>query len=187
MYTIKENVQSELIINKSRFITFIYRIKKLDEVSQILSNLKINYKDATHYCYAYTLENIKKASDDGEPTHTAGRPMLNVLENKKINNVLVVVIRYFGGVKLGAGGLVRAYSNAVTSALKEASIIPLTKEFTKRIEFKYQNVKEVDYVLRNNKITHKEFCKNIIYEFVYQEGNYPKEIEKYVINSENSY
>lgn len=181
MYTITKDVQSELIINKSRFITFIYRVKSVSEINQILSNLKNNYKDATHYCYAYVINNIKKASDDGEPSHTAGRPMLNVLENKKINNVLAVVIRYFGGIKLGAGGLVRAYTNAVSSALKSASLTPVINELKIRIEFRYEDINKVNYLLRNYKITYKEFSQNVIYEFIYEEGKYPDGVEKYLI------
>ena len=184
MYTITKDVQSELIINKSRFITFIYRVKSVSEINQILSNLKNNYKDATHYCYAYVINNIKKASDDGEPSHTAGRPMLNVLENKKINNVLAVVIRYFGGIKLGAGGLVRAYTNAVSSALKSASLTPVINELKIRIEFRYEDINKVNYLLRNYKITYKEFSQNVIYEFIYEEGKYPDGIEKNLIKKE---
>lgn len=181
MYTITKDVQSELIINKSRFITFIYRVKSVSEVNQILSNLKNNYKDATHYCYAYVINNIKKASDDGEPSHTAGRPMLNVLENKKINNVLAVVIRYFGGIKLGASGLVRAYTNAVSGALKSASLTPFINELKIRIEFRYEDINKVNYHLKNYKITYKEFSQNVIYEFIYEEGKYPDGVEKYLI------
>ncbi len=184
MYTITKDVQSELIINKSRFITFIYRVKSVSEINQILSNLKNNYKDATHYCYAYVINNIKKASDDGEPSHTAGRPMLNVLENKKINNVLAVVIRYFGGIKLGAGGLVRAYTNAISSALKSASLTPVINELKIRIEFRYEDINKVNYLLRNYKITYKEFSQNVIYEFIYEEGKYPDGIEKNLIKKE---
>lgn len=184
MYTITKDVQSELIINKSRFITFIYRVKSVSEINQILSNLKNNYKDATHYCYAYVINNIKKASDDGEPSHTAGRPMLNVLENKKINNVLAVVIRYFGGIKLGAGGLVRAYTNAISSALKSASLTPVINELKIRIEFRYEDINKVNYHLKNYKITYKEFSQNVIYEFIYEEGKYPDGVEKYLIKKE---
>ena len=106
--------------------------------------------------------------------------MLNVLENKCLNNVLAVVIRYFGGIKLGAGGLVRAYTNAVSEAIKEENIISLKKILKKRIVFDYSNVNNINYILKDYNITYKEFDENIIYEFEYEEGNYPKEIDNYL-------
>lgn len=181
MFTIKENVSSELIINKSKFITFIYKIETIGDINTILKELNVKYKDATHICYAYILGNQKKASDDGEPSHTAGMPILNVLENKKLNNVLAVVIRYFGGIKLGAGGLVRAYSNSVSGALENAVITKVTKEIKLRIEFDYSNINNVNYVLRDYNITHKEFNDNVIYEFIYEENNYPENLDNYII------
>lgn len=181
VFTIKENSQNELIINKSRFITYLYKVESVVEVNDILIDIKNKYKDATHYCYAYVIGNIKRFNDDGEPSHTAGMPMLNVLESKKLNNVLAVVIRYFGGIKLGAGGLVRAYTNTVSEALEEKNIIPLKKVITKRIEFDYKDINNINYILRNYNISYKEFDQNVIYEFIYEEDNYPIEIDKYVL------
>lgn len=180
MYTIKENVQNEIIINKSRFITYIYKVNNVLEVNDILNELKNKYKDATHYCYSYIIGNIKRFNDDGEPSHTAGMPMLNVLENKCLDNILAVVIRYFGGIKLGAGGLVRAYTNAVSEAIKEENVISLKKILKKRIAFDYSNVNNINYILKDYNITYKEFDENIIYEFEYEEGKYPKEIDNYL-------
>ena len=130
MFTIKDNVVNEIIINKSKFITYVYKVNNIDEINEILNNLKVKYKDATHYCYAYSIGNIKRFNDDGEPSHTAGMPILNVIESKNLNNILIVVIRYFGGVKLGAGGLVRAYTNSASEAINKTNIIPslLVKE-----------------------------------------------------------
>lgn len=181
MYTVKENIANEIIINKSRFITYVYKVNNKDEIDNILSLLRKEYKDATHHCYAYILGNLKKASDDGEPAHTAGIPILNVLENKKINNILVVVIRYFGGIKLGAGGLVRAYSNSVAKALDNAVLVPIIKEIKIKIEFSYSNIDNVNYLLKDYKITYKEFDTNIIYEFIYEENNYPENLDNYII------
>ncbi len=181
MFTIKENVKNEMIINKSRFITLVYKVSSVLEINNILNNVKNKYKDATHYCYAYIIDSTKRFNDDGEPSHTAGMPILNVLENKKLNNILVLVVRYFGGIKLGAGGLVRAYSNSVSSAIKDDNIIPLKKYLKAKIEFKYDFIKEINYVLRDFKITYKEFDVNVIYEFEYEKGNYPKELNSYLI------
>ena len=109
-------IENEIIIKKSKFITKLYNI---DNVESILNNLKNEYKKATHFCYAYSINGKEKAYDDGEPSHTAGLPILNVIHMKKLNNTLIVVIRYFGGVKLGAGPLTRAYSKSASEIIKK--------------------------------------------------------------------
>ena len=124
MKTIKENTKNEIIIKNSRFITLLYKIRSKEEIEQYLQQVKKLYPKATHYCYAYKIgENIKKTSDDGEPGGTAGMPMLNVLDKEDITNILAITIRYFGGIKLGAGGLIRAYSKSVKEALNKVSLI----------------------------------------------------------------
>ncbi len=116
MNLIKTN---EIVVNKSRFISYRYDFFNLIELNTILEDLKKEHKKARHYCFAYVfkLEGVeyKKYNDDGEPKGTAGLPILNILEKKKIENTLIVVVRYFGGKKLGAGGLNRAYSSAAKS------------------------------------------------------------------------
>lgn len=180
MFTIKNDLNGELIVNKSRFITYVYKVNNILEVNEKIDELKFKYKDATHYCYSYIIDNIKRFNDDGEPSHTAGMPILNVLESKNLNYVLAVVIRYFGGIKLGAGGLVRAYTNAVSNTISNESIIPIKKMLTKHITFDYSYINKINYILKENKITYKEFDKNVIYEFTYEEGNYPKELDNYI-------
>lgn len=111
----------ELIINKSKFISYRYDLSTLSDVETILLSLKKQYKKATHICYAYIYNRDsvhEKCSDDGEPSGTAGYPILNVLKKKNLTNILVVVVRYFGGIKLGAGGLTRAYTKACAEVLK---------------------------------------------------------------------
>ena len=121
--------ENEIIIKKSKFITKLYEIKDVNEINPIIDNLKKEYKKATHICYAYIINGQEKAVDDGEPSGTAGRPILNVLQKKKLNEIMVVVIRYFGGVKLGAGGLVRAYTKSTSEVIKiyENSQSPVNK------------------------------------------------------------
>lgn len=164
MKTIKKNTTNEIIINKSRFITKLIKINNEEEIKNKLDFLKREYKDATHYCYAYITGNIKRFNDDGEPGGTAGMPILNVLENNNLTNILAVVIRYFGGIKLGAGGLVRAYTKAITEGLNNVSIVNLTNGINFKIEFNYDNVKKIDNILNNIKITYKEYDNNILYE-----------------------
>lgn len=98
-------------IKKSKFIGLYYKIDSLDEVKEILANLKKEHKKARHLPYAYKLGNNAKKSDDKEPGNTAGGPILNIIEKKNLDNTLIIVIRYFGGIKLGAGGLIRAYAH----------------------------------------------------------------------------
>lgn len=106
-------------IKKSKFLGYKYDITSTDEVDKILSALKKDHKKARHIAWAYIISSphLEKCSDDGEPSGTAGRPILNVLQKRGINNCLVAVVRYFGGIKLGAGGLVRAYGKSASEAL----------------------------------------------------------------------
>ena len=108
---------NEIIIKKSRFLGFYYEISSPNEVNSILENLKKEHKKARHFPYAYIIQGTAKKSDDKEPNGTAGLPIYTVLERKKLNNALIVVIRYFGGIKLGAGGLFRAYMETASKVV----------------------------------------------------------------------
>lgn len=163
MQTIKTNLTSEIIIKNSRFICYLYKINDLNDINIYLSNLKTKHKDATHHCYAYILNNLKKSEDDGEPGGTAGIPILKVLENNNLTNVLAVVIRYFGGIKLGAGGLVRAYTKSITNTLDNSNIVTLIEGYNLDITFNYNQTKEIDYLLKDIKIHNKTFNTNIKY------------------------
>lgn len=112
----KGNKLELLEVKKSKFYSQAYSVQSKEEIEKILEDLQKEHKKATHICYAYVLPNTAKFCDDGEPSGTAGRPIFNVLEKKKLQNTLIVVIRYFGGVKLGAGGLTRAYSKSASIA-----------------------------------------------------------------------
>ena len=105
-------------IKKSKFIGLYYEVNNVEEVNNILESLKKEHKKARHMPYAYKIGSIAKKTDDKEPSNTAGLPIYNIIERKELNNVLIVVVRYFGGIKLGAGGLLRAYSQAANEATK---------------------------------------------------------------------
>lgn len=173
MKSIKKQITNEIIINKSKFITVITPIINIDDINITLENIKHTYKDATHYCYAYIINNKEKCSDNGEPSGTAGLPILNVLKQNNLTNILCVVIRYFGGIKLGAGGLIRAYSTSTSEALHKSQIVNLVNGYTITIEFPYENLKQIDYLLKNITIQ-KEFQTNITYTFNIQEENFIK-------------
>lgn len=161
MKTIIMNKEEITIINKSKFICALYKINNLDDIDIYLEDIKNKYKGATHYCYAYILDSNKKCSDDKEPSGTAGLPILNVLEKNEMNNVLCIVVRYFGGIKLGAGGLVRAYTNSVTNAL-ENNITDIKKGLKLELTFNYDKVKLVDNLVKDN-IIEKSFNEGIKY------------------------
>ena len=162
MNSVKNN-EHTIIIKNSRFICYIYKVDNIDEINKTLSETRVKYYDATHCCYAYILDNIKKESDDGEPSGTAGIPMLQVLEKNNLNHVLCIVVRYFGKIKLGAGGLVRAYTKSVTETLKN-NIITLVPGFKILLTFNYDNLKSVDYLLKDIIIINKFFDNKITYE-----------------------
>lgn len=165
MLSIKDNVVNELVIKKSRFITFLYRVDNTDDVNKYLDDLNIKYKDATHVCYAYIIDGVKRFSDNGEPGGTAGMPILGVLENKNLNHVLCCVVRYFGGVKLGANGLVRAYSSSASDAITCSSIVNLVIGNICSITFNYDDTKIVDNLLCNSIIINKEYNDKVFYLF----------------------
>ena len=157
MFTIKNNVSYEYEIKKSRFITLLYKISSSDEVDEILKDVRDMYKGATHYCYAYSLDLEYHFSDDGEPGGTAGLPILEALKKNNITNVLCVVVRYFGGIKLGAGGLVRAYTKSVVLAINHACLVELVDGYYIKVETSYENTKSLDKILNKIKVINKEF------------------------------
>jgi hypothetical protein len=163
MYTIKNNSIKEIIIKNSKFITLLYKVYSLEDIKNTLVNVKTLYPNATHYCYAYILNNEKKSSDDGEPSGTAGTPILNILESNNLNYILAVVIRYFGGIKLGSSGLIRAYSRSVKEAIKENILTKLIEGINVNITFSWSNIKQIDYLLKDQLINKKEYLDNITY------------------------
>lgn len=164
MKTIKENTKNEIIIKNSRFITLLYKIRSKEEIEQYLQQVKKRYPKATHYCYAYKIgENIKKTSDDGEPGGTAGMPMLNVLDKEDITNILAITIRYFGGIKLGAGGLIRAYSKSVKEALNKVSLIKLVDGIKCKLTFPYVKENDIIKQIPEKNILSKTYLENITY------------------------
>lgn len=125
MFQIVANATSELEIKKSRFIGHLIPVHTRSEAMQHLQRLRAQHPNAVHFCWVLICEGDSGLDDDGEPSGTAARPMYNVLVHKQLSNVLAVVVRYWGGIKLGAGGLTRAYGQAISDAAKEATLIPV--------------------------------------------------------------
>ena len=157
--TIKEDGQVQEEIKKSRFICHAKRVYSEAEARDFITAIKKEHYKATHNCSAFIVgerSEIKRTSDDGEPSGTAGVPMLGVLENHNLTNVCVVVTRYFGGIKLGAGGLIRAYAGSVALAVKEIGIIEIKEQAGIAIQMSYAQYQEYSNFLREHKLTEIE-------------------------------
>lgn len=164
MKTITKKEIFKLTIKNSKFIGVIIPFDDITDLKDHLSKIKGEYKNATHYCYAYRLINNFGYSDDLEPNKTAGLPIYNVLEQNDLVNVLLVVIRYFGGIKLGTGGLIRAYSETAYETVNKACKVTLIDGYLTTITFPYALEKRIDYLLRNSQIIKKEYTNNCIYQ-----------------------
>ena len=152
-YTIKQNVSDELIEKKSRFIAQVIYIRSEEEASQKIDEIKRANRDARHNVFAYRLENgLEKYSDDGEPSGTAGVPILDILRGENLVNVLIVVTRYFGGILLGTGGLVRAYSGTAKLALSNAVKVEMKLCSEYKITLEYDNYNSLLYYCQKNDI-----------------------------------
>jgi uncharacterized YigZ family protein len=172
MYTIKNAVVTEQIINKSRFITYLFPVATEDEAKAKLEEIRIKHADATHNCYCYIVgdtANIMKFSDDGEPSGTAGVVIYNCLEKNNLTNVLAIVTRYFGGIKLGAGGLVRAYSSSTAMAVEAAEISEIIHYAKVKITCDYSNLGLVEKHLSEYEIVNKTFSQKVEIEFIIPE------------------
>jgi uncharacterized YigZ family protein len=137
VYTLAQPVHADIELRKSRFIAIALPVDGRDAAQQVLSALRAEHPGATHVCWALLAGGHSGMSDDGEPSGTAGRPIMEVLRHHELDNVLGAVVRYFGGVKLGAGGLVRAYTDAIATALKQAQRIEYVAQTSLRVEVDY--------------------------------------------------
>ena len=157
--TIKEDGQVQEEIKKSRFICHAKRVYSEEEARDFITAIKKEHYKATHNCSAFIVgerSEIKRTSDDGEPSGTAGIPMLGVLENHNLTNVCVVVTRYFGGIKLGAGGLIRAYAGSVALAVKEIGIIEIKEQAGIQIHMTYAQYQEYGSFLKEHNLIELE-------------------------------
>lgn len=164
MFTINEIVENTIIVEKSKFITTLIPVKNIEEVNRNLELIRKKYFDATHNCYAYIIgsnQQLKKCSDDGEPQKTAGQPMMSVLENKELTNILAVTTRYFGGTLLGTGGLVRAYSNSVIEAINSSTIYEITNLQKVIISIDYTSYNLLNEELEKFDILNQRFSNTI--------------------------
>ena len=154
--TILDNISFELIEKKSRFIASVFYIESKEQAENIIKELKKKYYDARHNCYAYRVieenETYEKSSDDGEPSGTAGAPILNILQKNNLCNVIIIVTRYFGGILLGTGGLVRAYSNATIGVIEKSKFFEIELGIELKVEVNYSNYQSLQYYCYKNSI-----------------------------------
>lgn len=153
-YSIQDPIIHEIDIKKSRFITYLFPIRSEEEFQEHLAAIRKEHYKATHHCQAFILGEdsmTQRMSDDGEPAGTAGVPMLEVLKQENLTFMMAIVVRYFGGIKLGSGGLIRAYSNAVSEALKEAQIIKNIDQMMVALELRYDQMDSFTYFLSQTK------------------------------------
>ena len=151
--TVKCFGESELIIQKSRFITYVNRAETEQEAQSFIDNIKNQHKSANHNCSAYMIgehDNIQKANDDGEPSGTAGFPMLEVLKKQGLKDTVVVVTRYFGGIKLGGGGLIRAYGKATTEGISAAQVVDRKLHYIIKVSIDYTWLGKVENEIRSS-------------------------------------
>lgn len=166
--TIENDATAIVEEKRSKFIANIFKINSVEEAENKLQEVKKKYYDARHNCFAYIVEDEgmlkKKFSDDGEPSGTAGSPILNVIEKNELCNVLIVVTRYFGGILLGAGGLVRAYTESASKAVNETNILEKEEGYEVEIVIKYQDLDKFKYYCNQNKIkiVDIKYLENII-------------------------
>ena len=183
--TIKEHVETEIVEKKSKFIANMFYIEDAQEAEEIIKKTKKKYFDARHNCIAYrVIENerlIERSSDDGEPSGTAGAPMLNILQKNNLVNVLIIVTRYFGGILLGTGGLVRAYSSSLQKAIEESAKEKKCLGVEMQVEVEYQNFESFKYYckINNIEVVEIQYLEKIICKIELEETTKLKIIEDY--------
>ncbi len=164
--TIKKNSHYEQVIRKSRFIASLAKTTSLKESTAFLTHVKAAYPDATHHTFAYILGSKSdevKVSDNGEPTRTAGEPELKVLQQLQVTNVTAVVTRYFGGIKLGAGGLIRAYASSVSHAIQTVGLVKVVWQQAIRFKIDYHELGRITHYLEQQHwpIANREFGSDV--------------------------
>ena len=176
---IKEERTNTIVIEKSRFITYLEYCENEEQYKEYLKTIKKKHYDATHVCSAFLGKDTRRSSDDGEPSGTAGVPMLSCLDKHGMENTAAFVVRYFGGIKLGAGGLIRAYSSSVSEAIKQADLVEdkIFNQYT--ITLNYETANRIDYLLNKEcEEVETEYSENVKYTFLTNDEKVLNRIEE---------
>ena len=164
--TIRNNSISEIIEKKSKFVGYAFYVENTSEAEEYINKIKKEHYDARHHIFAYSIRsvdgmNVTRFSDDGEPSGTAGAPVLKIIEEKRLENILIIVVRYFGGILLGTGGLVRAYSEAAQECLKNTEITEKCLGYEVQLQIEYGELEKLKYYTnkQNIKITNIQYFR----------------------------
>lgn len=182
--------ETEIEINRSRFIGYAQRVESEEEAREFIASIKKKHWDATHNCSAYLIgmrDEIQKADDDGEPSGTAGKPILEVLKRTNVKDTVVVVTRYFGGIKLGAGGLIRAYGKTASETLKASKLVERTLHETCHIEMDYTFLGKIENELRARDeyiIENIEYLDSVVMTVLVEAGQQEK-LSRWVADATN--
>lgn len=177
MYRLKKDSMSEIQIKKSKFLCYLHKTFCEEDAKNFVQKIKKEHPNANHHCYAFIIgqhNEIQRSNDDGEPQGTAGVPMLECLTHNQMQDTLAITVRYFGGVKLGAGGLIRAYSKSVSTALQDAIWTKKQTMLRYTLTFSYEYVGKIDFYFRQHSISIEEkayedlicysfLCKNCLH------------------------
>lgn len=190
LFTIEKEYSCEIIIKKSRFIGYLFKVTSFEEAQEVLKNIRKKHYDATHNCYAYIIsdkdQTLIKSSDDGEPGGTAGVVIYEVLKKNNLTNIICIVTRYFGGIKLGAGGLVRAYSQTAGEAIKQIdNLIKIEEKALLTLEFSYDKIHDVEKNMQNYLLIEKNFSTNVQYTYQLPAKDVDN-VKKHLINISNN-
>ena len=191
LFTIENNIEVEIVVKKSKFIANLIKVSSKQEAEKEIKNIKKRYFNARHNCVSYrVLEDdniIERFSDDGEPSGTAGKPMLNILQKNNFVNVLIVVTRYFGGILLGTGGLVRAYSDSLLKAIENSKILEFVMGREFEADLEYNNFEKFKYYCKNNGINIKStvYSQEIVCKIEVEEDKKDSLISDYKLNNIN--
>ena len=187
--TIEKENSAEIVEKKSRFIANIYNVESKEEAEEKIKQIKKKYYDAKHNCFAFSIieenEIAQKSSDDGEPSGTAGAPILNIIKSNNLQNVLIVVTRYFGGILLGTGGLTRAYSESAGKVVEQSELIQKEPGMEVNLSIDYNDNEKFKYYCQKNdvNIIKTEYAENILYKIELNEKEYKKIEEKNKTNN----
>lgn len=187
--TIEKENSAEIVEKKSRFIANIYNVESKEEAEEKIKQIKKKYYDAKHHCFAFSIieENgiTQKSSDDGEPSGTAGAPILNIIKSNNLQNVVIIVTRYFGGILLGTGGLTRAYSDAAGKVVEQSELIQKEPGMEVELEIDYNDNEKFKYYCQKNNVNiiKIEYTENILYKIELNEKEYKKIEERNKTNN----
>lgn len=187
--TIEKENSAEIVEKKSRFIANIYNVESKEEAEEKIKQIKKKYYDAKHHCFAFSIieENgiTQKSSDDGEPSGTAGAPILNIIKSNNLQNVVIIVTRYFGGILLGTGGLTRAYSEAAGKVIEQSELIQKEPGMEVELEIDYNDNEKFKYYCQKNNVNiiKIEYTENILYKIELNEKEYKKIEERNKTNN----